>query len=130
MIIGDGKNTIKKLLKDFNPAFFDDKEIENDCILNEGEIYEYDWRFNLSKGAKASIEIDETVRKKVEDIAINLTKSLNIRFCSVDVIKTTDNKYYVMEVNSGVMMENIIRQMPKGYEIAKKIYEKVIDIYI
>ena len=32
-----------------------------------------------------------------------------------------------MEINSGVMMENFVKQIPNGYNIAKNIYKKVID---
>ena len=33
-----------------------------------------------------------------------------------------DNKLLVMEINSGVMMSNLINQLDDGYLIAKEIY--------
>ena len=51
---------------------------------------------------------------------------INDGFCSVDIIKTKDSNFYVMEINSGVMMQNFIKQNENGYMIAKLIYKEAI----
>lgn len=45
----------------------------------------------------------------------------------IDIIKTFDDEYKIIEVNSGVMMENLINLKYNGREIAKEIYRKVIN---
>ncbi len=126
-VVGDGYSTISQLLTEFNPKYFSGRSIENDRVLEFGETFEYNWKFNLCGGAKASLDIDEQIRAKVIDLAKQATKALNMRFCSVDIIKTKDNKLLIMEVNTGVMMENFIVEMENGKEIAKSIYKEAIE---
>ena len=59
-------------------------------------------------------------------MSFKVKDTINIRFASIDIIQTKDNKFLVLEVNSGVMMENFIKQMNNGYEIAENIYKKAI----
>lgn len=127
VVIGNGKDDIKTLLCNFNPKFFENKEIKENRVLAENEVYQYDWKHNLCKGAKVSMDIDEEIRKIIQDLAIRTANTIGLRFESVDIIKTYNNEYYVMEVNSGVMMDNFIDQIEDGYEISKNIYREVID---
>lgn len=130
IVIGDGKHSKKELLEDFNYEYFKDIEEEglND-VLDCGKTYEYDWRFNLARGAKASIDIDEKTKKKVNELVTTIAQKIGLKFGSIDIINTMDSKLYVMEINSGVMMERFIEQIPNGYEIAKEIYSKAIKSY-
>ena len=68
--------------------------------------------------------------KKMENKLLNLTKKItdvvNLGFCSVDIIETTNNELLVMEINSGVMMKNYINIMKDGYDISKKIYRQAL----
>ena len=133
VVIGDGKSTIRKLLINFNSEYFEENKILEDevysCILPENDVFEFDWRFNLAKGSKASIDISEVLKNDIECLAEEISRKIGLGFGSIDIIKTTDNKLFVMEINSGVMMENFIKQVPNGYEIAKNIYKKVIKSY-
>lgn len=124
IVVGDGHSTISELLKTFNPYYF--KNYENDLVLREGEEYKYGWKFNLAAGSLPSFEIKNEIREEVTDFAINTARQLNMGFCSVDVIKCGD-KYRVMEVNTGVMMNRFIHEAPDGYNIAKQIYSDAID---
>lgn len=66
LIIGDGVSTIRKLLIDFNPSYFknmDDKKFNR--VLKKGESYIYDWRFNLSRGARINEEISDNDKKNI-----------------------------------------------------------------
>ncbi len=122
VVYGNGKESIKELLIKFNPSYF--KNIEDkklDRILNKNEKYIYNWKFNLSQGARASFEINEKDKENIEKI---VNQVFNIGFCSIDIIKTQDNKYMILEINSGVMMKNLMDEY--GIEIAQKIYEKAI----
>ena len=133
VVIGDGKSTIRKLLINFNSEYFEENKILEDevysCILPENDVFEFDWRFNLAKGSKASFDISEVLKNDIECLAEEISRKIGLGFGSIDIIKTTDNKLFVMEINSGVMMENFIKQVPNGYEIAKNIYKKVIKSY-
>lgn len=129
-VIGDGIHSKKELLMEFNNVYFNNIEEQGlNGILKSGEKYEYDWRFNLSKGAKASLEIEDYVKNNIIDLATKVAKSIGLSFGSIDIIHTQDKQLYVMEINSGVMMENFIKQIPNGYEIAKKIYSNAINSY-
>lgn len=133
VVIGDGKSTIRELLINFNSEYFEENKILEDevysCILPENDVFEFDWRFNLAKGSKASFDISEVLKNDIECLAEEISRKIGLGFGSIDIIKTTDNKLFVMEINSGVMMENFIKQVPNGYEIAKNIYKKVIKSY-
>ena len=128
VVTGNGKDSIRDLLISFNKHYFIDKltEPEYDRILAPGEVFEYDWRFNLSRGASASTDISDEVRTKLIEIKNQVTNELKIGFASIDIIETTD-EFRVLEINSGVMTENIIEIIDNGKEIVKGIYSKAID---
>ena len=127
VVIGDGVKSIKELLLDFNYEYFKNYDKENkDDVLIKGEVFEYDWKFNLSRGAISSSDISLYEKENIEKIVNDLKNKIKLSFCSVDVIKTKDNKFYVMEINSGVMMENFIVQHENGYDLAKNIYKEAI----
>ena len=54
---------------------------------------------------------------------------LDIKFASID-IAVIDGEYHVMEVNSGIMIENFATQNPDSkynyYDITKNIYKKAV----
>lgn len=127
-IIGNGKDSIRDLLIAFNKHYFTDRlvEPEYDRILAPGEVYEYDWRFNLSRGASASTDISDEVRTRLIEIKNQITNEFKIGFASIDIIETADD-FCVLEINSGVMTENIIEIIDNGKEIVKDIYSKAID---
>ena len=127
LIIGNGINTIRELLLQFNYNYFKDKLTDDkyNKILKKNDIYEYGWQFNLSRGAKIGI-VDDIVNNKIVSLSKKVANIINLKFGSIDIIKTKDNKYYVMEANSGVMMKNYINNEINGYNIAKDIYKKAI----
>ena len=128
VVIGDGKSTIKELLVKFNKNYF--KDYENDTVLKDGEVFEYDWRFNLARGSMSSLDIDREDEEKVKNIINDILKKLDVSFGSIDVIKTKDNQFFVMEINSGLMMDNFMIQHENGREIAKEVYkEAVISLF-
>ncbi|MBR3325660.1 MAG: hypothetical protein IKG14_06455 [Clostridia bacterium] len=127
VVIGNGKSTIKDLLQNFNPQYFKNYNEENsEFVLKDGEVYEYDWRYNLSNGAKVSFEILDEDRKNISELAEKISNKIGVNFGSIDIIKTIDKKLFTMEINSGVMTNNFIDQVEGGYEIAKNIYKKAI----
>ena len=126
-VVGDSKKTIKELLQEFNPEYFKDYNEDNkNIVLKQGEVFEYDWKFNLSRGSLSSLDILESDKIEIINIINKINEFLDFKFVSVDIIKTVENKFYVMEINSGVMMENFINQHENGEKIAKEIYKEAI----
>ena len=129
VITGNGINTIRQLLEKINPGYF--KEINDnnlDRVLDKDEKFEYNWKFNLSGGATIDYVNDKDIEEELINMALKVSKSIDLVFGSIDIIETNDNKLYVMEVNNGVMLDNYIRLVSDGYEIAKDIYREAIEI--
>ena len=98
-----------------------------DKILAENEEFQYNWKFNLSQGSIAKEVNDNIWADKIIKLAKKVCDGINLRFGSVDIIQTTNDGLLVLEVNSGVMMDNYIRLMPDGYITAKRVYKKAIE---
>lgn len=129
IVIGDGKSSIKQLLEKQNPFFFKNIDLPSELnrILPENDIYEYHWQFNLSQGASLFEVKDNDLKEKLSQLAESIAKDFGMTFCSIDIIQTKEDQLLVMEANSGVMMDQFIKQYPNGYEVAKNIYKEAID---
>ena len=126
VVKGNDKDSVKDLLIKSNPFYFQNKNLEKyDYILNEGEIFEYDWRFNLSRGATAKLISDKLLEDKIISLALDVAKVLGIRFVSVDIINSNDN-LLVMEVNSGVCIDKVCNFIDKDFKVVKEIYRNAI----
>lgn len=86
-----------------------------------------DWRFNLKHGARADRIIDEQLHETLRVLAQKVAWALGLRFCSVDIIQTSDGELLVLEVNSGVMVEKYLAQNPGEYEKVKAMYRRAIQ---
>lgn len=129
VVVGDGNKTIRQLLLEFNPEYFMDKlnDSKYDRILKCREKYEYNWKFNLSQGAIAKKIENYLLIEKLDTLAKKVSNEINLKFGSIDIIETTQNKLFVLEVNSGVMLENYIKLNPSEYTIVKDIYKHAIE---
>lgn len=129
IVIGDGNKTIYELLVEFNPHYFKSKTEEKELkrVLKKKEIYEYNWQFNLSKGAVPFLLKDKEKQKTIQKLALEVSEKLNLKFASIDIIELKTKKLLVLEANSGVMMENFIELVENGEELAKRIYEKAVE---
>ena len=127
VVVGNGINTVKELLVELNPYYFNNLKLDNSYneILNKNEIFEYDWRFNLSKGAIAKLVKDEILYKKLSEFALNVCHKINGKFLSIDIIKCNDN-FYLMEANSGVCINKVCNFIDKDLKITKEIYREAI----
>ena len=128
IVTGDGNKTIRQLLLDFNYDYFIDKleDSKYDKVLPKNKTFEYNWRFNLSQGSIAKKLNDKLLQDRLIKIAKQVCKEINLKFGSIDIIETTNNELLVLEVNSGVMLENYIRLNPNEYIYAKDIYRNAI----
>jgi glutathione synthase/RimK-type ligase-like ATP-grasp enzyme len=79
--------------------------------------------FNLGLGATPSnIEPDENLL----DIARKAQSALGLRLSAVDIVETTQGERMILEVNSGLMMENYLRSSEENKQLAVSAYEKII----
>ncbi len=130
IIVGDGKRTVLELAKDFNASYNLNKyhDIDLNYIPQKDEKYVLNYQFNLSRGARSFLDIDEKIKEELSDLALLVAGKLNITFASIDIIHTMDNKLLILEANSGIMMKNFIQQHPNGYDIAYQIYRDAIKL--
>lgn len=128
IVTGDGNKTIRQLLLDFNYDYFIDKleDSKYDKVLPKNKTFEHNWKFNLSQGSIAKKLNDKLLQDRLIKIAKQVCKEINLKFGSIDMIETTNNELLVLEVNSGVMLENYIRLNPNEYIYAKDIYRNAI----
>lgn len=130
-VIGDGKSTIFELATAFNSYYINKKEeiVNSSYIPENGEHVLLNFQFNLSNGAKMFLDIEKELKEKIVEIALDVAKKVGIVFGSIDIIYTNDKKLYVIEANSGVMMDSFIKQNKKnGYEIAYNLYKDAIKL--
>lgn len=126
---GDGKLTVKELVeKDLKYLTELIEEKYANYVPEKGEKVMVGWKHNLSGGA-VPIVIDEQDEyyAVVKSLAEKVGKVMELTYASVDIVVTQDKKMYVMEVNSTVCVTKFCELVPNGFEIGKKIYEKVID---
>ena len=130
-VIGNGKSTVKELLLErmsagdlMRPEEFPPAKTLN-RIPGAGECVLLNWRHNLGQGARALPVRDKETRREVGLIARRVFEGLNVRFASVDVVETAEG-LKVLEINSGVMMENFAGQDEESRQIAKEIYRDAI----
>ena len=129
IVTGDGNKTIRQLLLEFNYDYFIDKlkDSKYDRILANEEKFEYTWKYNLSQGSIAKKLNDKLLESELVKIAKQVCDEINLKFGSIDIVQTTNNNLFVLEVNSGVMLENYIRLNPDEYITAKNIYKNAIE---
>ncbi len=97
-------------------------------ITDNNEKVYLSWKHNLCGGATPEILEQCDLYNKLENLALKAAKAINISFATVDIIKTEDDKLYVIEINSGVCMAKFSERVPNGYEISKEIYRKALKL--
>ena len=135
-ILGNGKDNVKVLVKKLNLP--DNEVVRNnlskidmDYVPKLDEKIELSWKHNLYGGATAKVlnKEDESY-KKIEKLAIEAGKALDMTFTSIDIIKTKKDEIYVLEINSGVATSRFSEIVENGKELTKEIYKKaLIEIF-
>ena len=129
IVTGNGKDSIYDLLCSFNAPFFSKikktKDLER--VSSLGEVFEYNWQFNLSKGAVPFLLEDKKLIQKIENLALQVHLAVALSFASIDIVELENGEFYVLEANSGVMMENFMKSIENGKDIAKNIYKAAIE---
>lgn len=131
-VTGNGKLSLRELIESLN---LPEKKIVQDnlngmdmnYVPKNKEKIDISWKHNLSGGATPTILDKGELYDKIESLAIQAGKAMNINFATIDIIQTTDNKLYVMEVNSGVCGKIFTELVDNGYEMLKEIYRKALQ---
>lgn len=130
-LTGDGMSTVAELMIRHlsGNAAINAEEIRlpgrADRVPEMGEQVLLGWKHNLGLGARAELVTSGPLRSKIERIVAEVAGSLGVRFASVDIAETTEGMK-VLEINSGVMMENFAGQDAESYATAKAIYRDAI----
>jgi glutathione synthase/RimK-type ligase-like ATP-grasp enzyme len=132
-LTGDGVSTVAELivrhLTEQESISTSDVTIPGraDRIPAKGEQILLGWKHNLGLGARAELLEDGPLKKDIETIVAEVARCLGVRFASIDIAETGEG-LKVLEINSGVMMENFAGQDAKSREIAKSIYRDAIRL--
>jgi glutathione synthase/RimK-type ligase-like ATP-grasp enzyme len=132
-VIGDGRQTLRELALAATPLARHVELIDNlrsetddndlDAIVPSGAQRLLNWRHNLEFGARAMLLDAGEIRNTCVALAIAATDALGIRFASVDVVRA-HHRWQVLEINSGVVMEQLGRQHP---ELVHAVYTAALD---
>jgi hypothetical protein len=96
-----------------------------DTVLSEGEELVLEWKHNLGQGASAQLVTDEQIKEQLRPLVMSAVELFDLHFASIDVVKTPEG-LKILEINSGVMMENLARTDAVCYQLAKETYRKAI----
>ncbi len=127
-IIGNGKDNIASLCAKNGKKADDSLGINMVYTPANGEKVEIGWKHNLGQGSSPEVLCAGETYDTVTALAKKTLKILGGRFASVDCV-CVDGKYRVLEVNSGVMMDNFALTSNDNYKKAKSIYKAAIDKY-
>lgn len=128
-IISDGEKTLIELLlekEEYIPyiRIFQEKELKK--IYDKGKKIFLNWKFNLSQGALCKIIDEKNLYNMLSSLAISAANAIGITFASVDIIVDNKEQMQILEINSGVAMDQFIQKATNGRKIASSIYEKAI----
>ncbi len=131
-VIGDGKSKLGELIEKLNlpenKVVQDNLSvIDKNYVPKKEEKVDISWKHNLSGGATPTLLDKGELYEKIESLAIQAGKAMNINFATIDIIQTMDNNLYVMEVNSGVCGKIFTEEIDGGYEMLKDIYRKALQ---
>lgn len=156
VVVGNGIKTTQALINDYlsrlteKRAAIANSHIEPSLRMStrvpaEGEKVQLHWKFNLGQGAEAVLLggravhfarnepcVEDESLKEIIDLAVKATRALDIKFGSADIVAVENEhnpmkKFRVMEVNSGVMMDNMKEQFADlGAKITDSVYREIL----
>lgn len=128
-VVGDGHSTVSMLTAQKYPIHKDDLS-GTGYIPARGELVEVGWMHNLGRGsAPELVDLSGPLAKQLEKLAQDAAAACGVRFASVDIINAdgrSAHKPLVLEINSGVMMEEFAGVSDDFYAIAKGVYQKAV----
>lgn len=127
-VVGNGIDNVAILCAKQNKKVDLSLGIDMSYVPCDGEKFEIGWKHNLGQGSAPEVLSQGEKYEYITGFAKKAISALGGRFASVDVV-SIDGKPYVLEINSGVMMDNFSNTSPGNYNIAKSIYREAIFTY-
>lgn len=127
-VVGDGISNIHQLIIRLNDEKLDISNVLVDLnyIPLKDEKVIISWKRNLSLGSIPQPVNDKDKLIKLSSIAKSAALAVDAHFATIDIIEDKNHNIQVLELNSGVAMDQFILQYKDGYNIAYKIYELAI----
>ena len=130
-VIGNGNLAVGELVEKLN---LPDKHVVQENLKSldleyvpaVDEKVEISWKHNLSGGAIPTLLEKGDLYDKIEELAIKAGKAINMKFATIDIIETTDNNLYVLEINSGIGATIFTETVKGADEIIKNIYREAL----
>ncbi len=127
-VIGNGTDNVAVICAKCGKSVSSDISIDLSYIPNENEKVEIGWKHNLGQGSTPEILHSGEQYNEITSLALQTLSVLGGAFASVDCV-SVNGKYRVLEVNSGVMMDNFANTNKESYNTAKSIYRDAIELY-
>lgn len=131
-VVADGICTLAALIATHMPEFptkslmlFEESELA--AIPVAGCSIALNWRHNLGQGAAPEFNISSSLRLEAIKLARAALRALDLRAASVDVI-VVGGYPLVLEVNSGIMVENLSRAGDVGWRLARETYLRLVEL--
>jgi D-alanine-D-alanine ligase-like ATP-grasp enzyme len=148
-IVGDGKNTIRRLLRftqneqilvgrdkavDVNDPriadFLTRSQLTFDTVLEDGKVQNLREISNLSAGG-TSKDFTNSIDKTWVEIAIRAAKIMNLNFAGVDLacpnIENASEDYAIIEVKAAPGLDHYVTTGKAQEDIVKGLYAKVFN---
>jgi glutathione synthase/RimK-type ligase-like ATP-grasp enzyme len=98
-----------------------------DYIPDRKEVLPVGWRHNLAHGALAELVDPSSPQMEViVKMAIQSARALGVAFAAVDVADVAGN-YQILEVNTGIGTERLLRQVPTASDLVQKLYGAAVE---
>jgi glutathione synthase/RimK-type ligase-like ATP-grasp enzyme len=85
------------------------------------------WKHNLASGAMAFEIFDAKIQAELAKLALRAAQCIGINFASIDVAELADGSLAIMEINSGVMANRLMEQLPHLRGTIKGLYTEAIE---
>lgn len=132
-VVGDGRSTFLELIQsDYSytsellTAALEEPCIPLDKIPEKDSKIPIIWKHNLGKGSTPLFSLSVDVRKDIVKLAQKACTAVGMQFASIDVVQTR-HEMKVMEINAGVMLENLSRFSDEGRSLAFGVYARAVD---
>jgi len=137
-VSGDGRRSLRELLladlretRDFakqvaNMKWLPEMKVNWDRVPGAGESVKINWRHNLGQGSKPELlSPEDGPWQACADLALAASHALGVELASVDIAGTSAG-LKVLEINSGIMMEALVKTLPGGPALATQFYDRII----
>lgn len=135
---GDGEKSVRELLlsqlrdtEDFPKQVSSmlklaEMKLDLNRVPAIDESVKINWRHNLGQGSQAELLTPADPEwQTTSQLAREAAASLDIKVASVDIASTPDG-LKVLEINSGIMMESLVRIHPEGMSMAARFYDRIL----